>query len=249
MTIEERLENMEREVGRVKRRNRWLLGAILVLLGGLVAPGVFKTMITPVQAQVAGMSKEIRARVIHTKGIVIEDENGKICAGLAAGEFGPHLVLFDEKGAVRARLAADTDGPGLSLYDEKGPSRAALTVGKDGPSLTLDDENGEIRAALIASKDGPGLTLYDEKGYYRAGLDLSKDGSTLLLLDENRNPRAALCVSKDGPWLSLNDEKGNARFAAGKTELESPDGKTIEYPESSLILFGPDGKVIWSAIK
>jgi len=50
MTIEERLENMEREVGRQKRRNRWLLGAILVLLGGLVAAGVFKTMITPVQA-------------------------------------------------------------------------------------------------------------------------------------------------------------------------------------------------------
>jgi len=28
MTIEERLENMERELGRQKRRNRWLLGVV-----------------------------------------------------------------------------------------------------------------------------------------------------------------------------------------------------------------------------
>jgi len=56
-------------------------------------------------------------------------------------------------------------------------------------------------------------------------------------------------VGKDGPSLTLWDKNGNYRFWAGKTALESPDGRTMEYPESSLILFGPDGKVIWSAIK
>ena len=60
---------------------------------------------------------------------------------------------------------------------------------------------------------------------------------------------AALTVDKDGPSLNLRDEKGKARFIAGKTRLEAPDGKVIEYPESSLVLFGPDGKIIWSAIK
>jgi hypothetical protein len=34
MTIEERLENMERDLGRLKRRNRWLLGTILLVAGG-----------------------------------------------------------------------------------------------------------------------------------------------------------------------------------------------------------------------
>jgi hypothetical protein len=177
MTIEERLENMEQELGRVKRRNHKLLGAILVLLGGLVAAGVFKTTVTPAQAQGVGTAQEIRA-----KSIVLEDESGK--------------------------------------------PRAVLGADKDGPRLELRDENGKNCAVLSALKDGPALGLYDEKGVRRAGM----------------------AVGKDGPMLELWDEKGQYRFAAGKTKTVSPDGKTIEYPESSLILFGPDGKVIWSAI-
>ena len=200
MTIEERLENMERELGRIKRRNRWLLGAILVLLGGLVAAGVFKTMITPVQAQGAGTVKEVRARKI-----LIEDENGK----------------------MRAWLGVNNDGPALSLWDEKGTPRAWLTVGHYGPRLSL----------------------WDEKGKTRAKLDVGIDGPTLLMWDEKLNVRAKLVADPDGPSLELHDEKGRTRFAAGKTWIESQDGKTIEYPESSLILYGPDGEVIWSAIK
>jgi len=200
MTIEEHLENMEQELGRIKRRNRWLLGAILLLFGGLVAAGSFKTWVTLVQAQVTGTAKEIRARKI-----LIEDENGK----------------------MRAWLGVNNDGPALSLWDEKGTPRAWLTVGHYGPRLSL----------------------WDEKGKTRAKLDVSIDGPTLLMWDEKLNVRAKLVADPDGPSLELHDEKGRTRFAAGKTWIESQDGKTIEYPESSLILYGPDGKVIWSAIK
>jgi len=178
MTIEERLENMEREVGCVKRRNRWMLGAILVFLAGLVAAGVFKTTMTTAQVEVAGTAKEIR-----TRGIYIEDE----------------------KGDTRAVLYVNENGPFLRLSGEDGFTRAVLGVFKDGPFLWLSDENGKHRVLLNISKGSPGL--------------------------------------------SLNDEKGNARFAAGKTKTVSSDGKIIEYPESSLILYGPDGKVIWSAIE
>jgi len=156
MTIEERLENMEREVGRLQRRNRWLLGAILFVAGGLIVPGVFKITAIRVRSQEAGTTKEVRAR-----SFILEDEKGKVRAMLAVGEFGPRLSLYDE--------------------------------------------NGKVRAGLWAYKDGPGLALYDENG--------------------------------------------NERFKAGKTTTVTPDGKKIEYPESSLILSGPDGKVIWSAIK
>ena len=134
MTIEERLENMERELGRLKRRNRWLLGAVLLVVGGLIAPGVFETTAVRARSQEARTTKEVRAR-----SFILEDENGK--------------------------------------------------------------------------------------------------------------HRAWLGVDKDGPSLSLWDEKGKIRFAAGKVETVTSDGKTIAYSESSLILFGPDGKIIWSAIK
>jgi hypothetical protein len=199
MTIEERLENIERELGRVKRRNHWLLGAILVLLGGLVAAGVFKTMITPVQAQIAGAVKEIRANKI-----VLEDENGKI----------------------RASLTVEIAGTRLALNDDKGEPRLVMGLFAGMPILALSDKNGKNRAGLSVV-DGPALNLWDE----------------------NEKIRAALTVEMSGPKLVLNDEKGNLRFAAGTTMTKTSDGKTIEYPESSLILFGPDGKAIWSATR
>lgn len=65
MTIEERLDNMERELGDVKRRNRWLLGAILVLAGGLIVLAAVKTTV------LQGTATELRA-----KRITLEDENG-----------------------------------------------------------------------------------------------------------------------------------------------------------------------------
>jgi hypothetical protein len=134
MTIEEHLENMERELGCMKRRNRWLLGAILLIAGGLIVPGVFETTAVRARAQVAGKAKEIRAN-----------------------------------------------------------------------RILLDDENGKLRVGLAVFKNGPGLVLADEKGV--------------------------------------------GRFVAGKGIRVTPDGKTIALPESSVVLFGPDGKIIWNAIK
>jgi hypothetical protein len=200
MTIEERLKNMERELGRVTRHNRWLLGAILLMAGGLIAPGMFETTVIRAQSQKPGTVKEIRA-----KSIILEDENG----------------------IPRAVLGALKDGPGLTLFDKNGTARAVLAVLKDGPGLMLHDESGDIRAALGVLKDGPTLALYNKNSANRVGLT----------------------VTKDGPNLAMHDKNGTARFVAGKMAIEMPNGKTFEYPESSLVLFGPDGKVIWSAIK
>jgi hypothetical protein len=91
MTIEERMENMEREMGRVKRRNRWLVGAILLVAGGLIAPGVFETTAVRAQLQKPETAKEVRAR---------------------------SFILEDEKGKTRAELGVTKDSPSLSLYDE-----------------------------------------------------------------------------------------------------------------------------------
>ena len=223
MTIEERLVNMERELGRQKRRYRWLLGVVLLAAGGLIVPGFVKTTASRVWAQTGGTAKELRAR-----SIVIEDENGKTRAVLAVGaESVPGLWLFDENGKTRVDLAAFKDGPRLTLYAENDKIRVGLGVLKDGQRLLMSDENGKIRVGLSALKDGPNLSLYDENGKTRIGLGALKDGSAIVLSDEN----------------------GKDRFLAGKARTVTPDGKIIEYPESSLILFGPDGKVIWSAIK
>ncbi|MCX6575298.1 MAG: hypothetical protein NTV82_02770 [Candidatus Aminicenantes bacterium] len=222
MTIEERLENMERELGHLKRRNRWLLGAVFLVAGGLIVPGMFETTAIRAQSQNPRTAQEIRAR---------------------------SFILEDENGIPRAMLIVDKDGSRLSLHDETGKGRVALGALKDGPGLTLIDKNGTGRAGLAVIKDGPGLMLNDENGDTRAVLGALKDGPVLALYNENNANRVGLTVTKDGPNLAMHDKNGTARFVAGKFAIEMPNGKTIEYPESSLVLFGPDGKIIWSAIK
>jgi len=64
---------MERELGRVKRRNHWLLGAILLLVWGLAAARVFKTTVNSAQAQGAGAVKELRAQ-----SFLLIDEKGRV---------------------------------------------------------------------------------------------------------------------------------------------------------------------------
>jgi hypothetical protein len=286
MTIEERLENMEREVRHQKRRNRWLFGAVLVVAGGMVVPAVFETTAFRARAQAGGTVAEIRA-----KNFVLEDENGKVRGVLAVDKYGSALTLYDENGKARAWLNVGKDGPGLNMNDENGKPRAMLNEGKDGPGLILYDEKNENYAELAVGKERRGLTLSDEYHKPLARLCVDKDGPGLSLFDTNTRFHASLSVNKDNADLSLSeakgggksfrmnssslglfegvlltcrawlgmgkdgqsmqlfDEKGKLRFAAGRTETETSDGKTIAYPESSLLLFGPDGKVIWSAIK
>ncbi|HUU30077.1 MAG TPA: hypothetical protein VM123_19910 [archaeon] len=92
-------------------------------------------------------------------------------------------------------------------------------------AFIVEDENGKGRAMLNANKDGTGLSLRDENGQIRAGIDAYKDGPMLGLYDENEKVRAELGVG----------------------QTETPDGRIITHPESSLRLYKPVEKVIWSA--
>jgi hypothetical protein len=46
------------------------------------------------------------------------------------------------------------------------------------------------------------------------------------------------------PALLLFDENGKLRACLGIGQASTPDGRTITYPESSLRLYKPDGKVL-----
>lgn len=179
MTIEERLESLERETGRLKRRNRWLVSAIILLAGGLIIPILFETTASRARAQSGGTAKEIRAN-----SIVIEDEYKKTRATLCADKQGTSIKLFDENGKSRAFLAVLKSGPGLMLFDENGVARAGLVSFNEGPSLKLFDENEQTRAGLAALKDGPGLALLDGKGQTRNILSVL-DSPNLKLIDKN----------------------------------------------------------------
>lgn len=191
MTTEERLEMLERELARTKKRTRWLLaGTILVLVGGIVLCGKAAGT-SEAQAQPAGGAvKEVRAN---------------------------EFIVVDENGKTRARLGASKDGTVLVMYDENGTGRTWLGAGKykdDKPGLFLCDDNGEVRAALAVPKEGPGLVMSDKDGTVRAWLAADKDSTGLALCDKNGKLRAWLTTDKDNAGLSLLNEKGKTIWQA-----------------------------------
>jgi hypothetical protein len=118
MTIEERLEVLERELGRAKHRNRWLLAAVGVAVAVLTLAWTWNKNTPAAQAQVAPPGAP--GKVIRANEFILEDADGKTRAILSVGEAGPGLLLIDEKGKPRAMLNVNKDGPRLILYDANG---------------------------------------------------------------------------------------------------------------------------------
>ena len=114
-------------------------------------------------------------------------------------------------------------------------------------AFNLVDENGKIRAALGMRNEVPGVRLFDENGRTRASLAADNNGASLALIDENNNPRACLVVFKDGPGLMLFDVDKKLRAILGRTRIAKPNGEAISFPESSVLLFGADGTMLWGA--
>ena len=83
------------------------------------------------------------------------------------------------------------------------------------------------------------------KAKIRANFGVVGDSAILGLCDEKGEPRAGLNVDKIGPSLDLFDINKQLRASLGICKTLTPDGKTVAYPESSLILFKPDGNVLW----
>ena len=153
MTTEERLAKVERELGRARRRSRWLLAALALGLGVLALVWASAASAPKAEAQGAAGGNEIRAN-----RFVVVDENGEERATLGMVGDGPLLRLLDEKGMARAILSESKEmepivlggvvrlragGTTLSLHDDTGRGRLLLKVYKDGPRMSLSDEQGK----------------------------------------------------------------------------------------------------------
>jgi hypothetical protein len=99
---------------------------------------------------------------------------------------------------------------------------------------------------LSTNKDGSMLSMIDENGKARVIVSTHKDGAILSVRDENGEARVRLSMDTGGPALAIADEKGEDRAVLGASSTVSPSGNKMTYSESTLILFGPDGKVLWA---
>jgi hypothetical protein len=113
----------------------------------------------------------------------------------------------------------------------------------------VQDKNGNLCASLAANMGYPMLTLFDKNIIgASARLSLYDGGAGLFLTGGYGEGKSiSLDAGKYGPCLKLYDNKSNIRATLGTNQTTTPDGKTITYPESSLVLFGTDGNVVWQA--
>lgn len=159
MTNDERIEKLERDLIRSRRRFRWLIiGVGLCLISTAVSYANRQNKMI-LRSDAAEVSKEVRAT-----NIVLEDANGKVRASLGMDEDGLVLRLRYGNGNIGAALCLHDEKVVLNFSDDNGKPRAVLGLAKKMPLLCLYDERGEPRATLALLADGPHLVLRDEKG-------------------------------------------------------------------------------------
>ena len=131
---------------------------------------------------------------------------------------------------------------GETVFAEKPTHLKVLKAGK----LELVDKEGNIFASLGQVEGGTWLRLSNRNGaFLNASLH---DHYAVMSIGDEIYGRIFLEVVKDGPRLTLQDEKHNERAVLGSTQLKHKDtGRTETRAVSSLVLFGADGKVVWSA--
>lgn len=184
MTIEQRLEQLEKELARTKRLVRWIPG-ITVLVCLLVA-GLFEPVATRLFAQQNQRPGAVKATA---------------------------FILVDDDGNIKAQLGMNPGGPALTLNDSNGEVRAMLGVSDAARGLVVTDSNG-MHAWLGVSDESRGLAVTDSKGIIRASIHISDDGPSISLNDINGAPRALFLGTDADAILALFDSKGQATWQA-----------------------------------
>ena len=93
------------------------------------------------------------------------------------------------------------------------------------------------------------MCLYDTNGRSRVMLSVNQDGSpTLVFMDGEHKIREVLGLLPDGgPFLDLSDKDEKQRASLGTSSLRLSESGILRPTESSLVLIGKDGKVLWQA--
>ncbi|HGE72693.1 TPA: hypothetical protein ENX78_17785 [Candidatus Poribacteria bacterium] len=111
----------------------------------------------------------------------------------------------------------------------------------DGKSAIAQEETS------IQAQD---FRLVSKDGKVKAALSISPDtGEPFLIINgKDEKYRLMLNLDRDSPQIILRDDKAQTRLVIGTTEITNRLKGTIERrPESSLVMFNKDGKLIWSA--
>jgi hypothetical protein len=191
----------------------------------------------------------------------LSDERGELRAAVCVSpEEGASLLLKYESGDTAVLAQVGPDGPVVQVLGHGDKACASIGITTDGAVLELLNGKGEMCALLRRSSDGGAyLAVASEKDKATAVLGAREGDSGLNLADEKGNLRVTPGAGMGTPCLQIVDENGTLRAAMGKTDPErapigardagtpQPRGAAERKEESSLVLFDPNGKVLWEA--
>jgi hypothetical protein len=168
-------------------------------------------------------------------------------------------TLRDARGAKRAELALDSESPQsnpdptLRFFDDKGNQTLTLAAtrlelagqSEMGSNILLDDSKGVARADLGILGEQSFVLLNDSKGTPRIRVELDHDQPKIVLQDPQENPHLGLALVNGEPVVGLDGTDGTST-AIGATDVVT-NGRPRQTSAASIILFGKDGSVLWSA--
>jgi hypothetical protein len=200
-------------------------------------------------------------RILEANEFVLKDNSGTARARLSMETTNrPTLTFYGEKNPISASLAGG-DEPFLILNRAGTDQQVQLGANRDFYGLGLYEK--EIRAGISVQNGNPGIELFNESGKPRVSIEAGKTGEFILLGDTAGKESSMLWNSgvsilgkagsfrlelgEEGPSLDLKDNEGYST-TLGRTDLIAlGSGRKERTPAASLVLFGKDRKVLWSA--
>jgi hypothetical protein len=165
-----------------------------------------------------------------------------LMAGLLGGTMSDRLIRAAESGQEEGELTRVIVASEIHLVDDQGKERWILRLSKDGePAMTFINKSGWAPMALGLNKTG--------SPYYNMVLEPRNGGGpSFVMLDSDMKSRAALGLRENGdPYLSFIDPSGQVRANLGSIDFRNPlTGKKEKRSSSSLVLFGEDGRILFS---
>lgn len=238
MTIEDRVQSLEAELMRIKRRTQKV-----AFVAGLLACAMCWSISE--QRALAPPANGIPTEIVANRFVVADEKGGRrvLIGELANDTYG--LRCMEENGAIRLALSAIPGAAMFAAFDKNGVVRTGLNVDESGSFFTMKDKDGKQRLTLSSFDGAPSIALKDDSGVTLADLTIvPKHGPSLAFKDKKGVMRQCLLLDDKGPQFMLFDERQTLRTVIGAMSTISKDGKKTTYPESSLLLFGPDEKVL-----
>ena len=206
-----------------------LLAFIAGLIGGVVSTQLF------IGQNIYTVKSIKPQKVIEAKEFRVVDENGGTLATLGLG-------IKKEYGSPGVELRMFT-----AAYGKK--SGIMITAEESHSSMNIygNDSNNNIGIEMKVFNSSPlGSSGFASLQVGYSGIDLDAILKGEKIVEENKS-YIELSSGKSGATLGLFDKEGKSRSILGSINLETTKtGEISKRPESSLVLFDKDGKVIWS---